>query len=104
MSDLIASPVLVGRDELLALADRRLHQAATGHGHLLLVSGEAGSGKTRLLGSIRRRAELADFSVLSAAAFPGDTDASGGVLLDLAGDLRRSVAIGTQAAGVTIAG
>jgi DNA-binding CsgD family transcriptional regulator len=103
VSDLITSPVLVGRDELLALADRRLHQAASGHGHLLLVSGEAGSGKTRLLGSISRRAELAQFTVLSAAAFPGDADASGGVLLDLAGDLRRSVAVGMQAAGGSIA-
>ena len=39
-------PVLIGRDDLLALADRRLAATATGAGELLLLSGEAGIGKT----------------------------------------------------------
>jgi DNA-binding CsgD family transcriptional regulator len=86
---LIASPVLVGRDDLLALADARLTATTGGSGGLLLVAGEAGIGKTRLLGAVGRRAELAGFAVLRAAAFPGDAESSGGVLLDLAGDLQR---------------
>jgi ATP/maltotriose-dependent transcriptional regulator MalT len=98
----LASPVLVGRDELLALADRRIEQSGAGRGHLLFLSGEAGGGKTRLLGSISRRAERSDFTVLRAAAFPGDAETSGGVLLDLAGDLRRSAGAGAQAIGVAI--
>ena len=102
MSEMLTSPVLVGRDDLLALAARRLDQAAAGRGHLLFLSGEAGSGKTRLLGSISRQAERADFLVLRAAAFPGDIDGSGGILLDLAGDLRRSAGAGAQAAGVAL--
>ncbi|NYJ08411.1 ATP-binding protein [Petropleomorpha daqingensis] len=86
---LVASPVLVGRDDLLALADARLAATAGGSGGLLLVAGEAGIGKTRLLGAIGRRAERSGFAVLRAAAFPGDAESSGGVLLDLAGDLQR---------------
>jgi DNA-binding CsgD family transcriptional regulator/tetratricopeptide (TPR) repeat protein len=79
----------VGRDDLLALADARLATTAAGSGGLLLVAGEAGIGKTRLLGAMGRRAERTGFAVLRAAAFPGDAESSGGVLLDLAGDLQR---------------
>jgi DNA-binding CsgD family transcriptional regulator len=94
-----ASPVLVGRDELLALADRRLAQAGTGRGHLLFLSGEAGIGKTRLLASIARRAERQAFDVVRGAAFHGDEESSGGVLLDLAGDLRRATEPAVQGVG-----
>jgi ATP/maltotriose-dependent transcriptional regulator MalT len=101
-ADGVASPVLVGRLDLLALAERRLESAAAGSGHLLLVSGEAGSGKTRLLASIAGRAEASEFAVLRAAAFPGDAEASGGVLLDLAGDLRRFPGTGPQTVGLAV--
>ncbi|GAA4346310.1 helix-turn-helix transcriptional regulator [Angustibacter luteus] len=101
--DVVASPVLVGRDELLALAGRRLEQAAAGHGHLLFVAGEAGIGKSRLLGSVSRSAERLGFSVLRATAFPGDQQDSGGVLLDLAGDLRRAGDDAARSAGAVLA-
>src|SRR6266508_1444724 len=35
-------PLLVGRDDLLDLADRRIAETLEGHGHLLLLAGEAG--------------------------------------------------------------
>ena len=98
----MASPVLVGRDHLLALADRRLAEAADGRGRLLLVSGEAGIGKTRLVASIGRRAARMGFTLLRAAAFPGDTEESGGVLLDLAGDLHRASDRELQSVGRSI--
>ncbi len=85
----LQSPVLVGRDELLALADRRLAEVSGGRGRLLLIAGEAGIGKSRLLESIGRRARRLSFGLLRAAAFPGDAEASGGLLLDLASDLRQ---------------
>jgi DNA-binding CsgD family transcriptional regulator len=83
----IQSPVLVGRDAFLTLMESRLADAAAGDGRVLFVAGEAGIGKTRLLGSITRRAQASSFGVARAAAFPGDVQSLGGLLLDLASDL-----------------
>jgi tetratricopeptide (TPR) repeat protein len=84
---LVQSPVLVGRDDFLALAARRLADAAAGGGQLLFVAGEAGIGKTRLLGAVARRAQANGFAVVRAAAFPGDVQSLAGLLLDLASNL-----------------
>ena len=73
-------PVLVGRDDLMALADRRLVTAARGSGQLLLLAGEAGIGKTRLLTQIIARAIDLGFSVHSAGAYPRDHELAGGLL------------------------
>jgi predicted ATPase len=83
----VQSPVLVGRDAYLALAGRRLADAASGAGQLLFVAGEAGIGKTRLLGAIAQQAGAQGFAVVRAAAFPGDGQSLAGLLLDLASDL-----------------
>lgn len=83
----IQSPVLIGRDAFLALIEGRLADAAAGSGQLLFVAGEAGIGKTRLLGVIARQAQLSGFAVARAAAFPGDAQSLAGLLLDLASDL-----------------
>ena len=64
-------PVLVGRDELLALTDRRWHSAQEGSGQLLLLAGEAGIGKTRLLGDLAGQID-GPGRVISAVAFPRD--------------------------------
>ena len=53
----VRCPLLVGRDDLLVLADRRLDDVAAGRGQFLLLAGEAGIGKTRLLAAIRTKAE-----------------------------------------------
>jgi ATP/maltotriose-dependent transcriptional regulator MalT len=79
--------VLVGRDSQLDLIERRLGDSAAGAGQLLFVAGEAGIGKTRLLGSAARRAQLSGFAVVRAAAFPGDVQSFAGLLLDLASSL-----------------
>ncbi len=83
------SPVPVGRDDLLALAGRRWTAAAAGGGHLLLLAGEAGIGKSRLLDDISRRISGAR-SQIDAAAFRRGSEIVGGVLLELAADLRRA--------------
>jgi DNA-binding CsgD family transcriptional regulator/tetratricopeptide (TPR) repeat protein len=83
----IQSPVLVGRDELLAECEQRLSQAAAGVGRLLFLAGEAGIGKTRLLGAIAQRASASGFAVVRAAAFPGDVQSVAGLLLELASGL-----------------
>ncbi|MFI1992197.1 ATP-binding protein [Actinoplanes sp. NPDC020271] len=83
----LSSPVLIGRTDLLTLADRRLTEAAQGRGELLLLAGEAGIGKTRLLREIARRAT--GFTVVGAAAAPGDAEVAAGLLTDLGAGLRR---------------
>jgi ATP/maltotriose-dependent transcriptional regulator MalT len=85
--DVVQSPVLVGRDSQLGLIEQRLAGAAAGAGRLLFVAGEAGIGKTRLLGSAARRAQRTGFAVVRAAAFPGDVQSFAGLLLDLASSL-----------------
>src|SRR3954469_22295077 len=77
-------PVLVGRDDLVALADRRMDAARAGRGHLLFLAGEAGIGKSRLLTEIRDRAEAQGVTVVTVAAYPRDTEIAGGLLADLA--------------------
>jgi len=53
----ISSPVLVGRAPELARLAAALERAATGAPATVLVAGEAGVGKTRLLAEHGRRAE-----------------------------------------------
>ena len=57
----VRCPLLIGRDDLLELADRRLDDVVAGHGQFLLLAGEAGIGKTRFLGAIVRKAEARGF-------------------------------------------
>src|SRR5262245_29218553 len=80
----LLSPLLVGRDDLLNLADRRISEAAAGQGHLLLLAGEAGIGKTRLLRGILRSAEAAGFRIAKADLAPGDSQLPLASVLDLA--------------------
>jgi DNA-binding CsgD family transcriptional regulator len=65
------SPVLVGRQAELATALRLLHGAARGEGSALLVTGEAGIGKSRLVAELTRRAPEASMTVLRGRAMAG---------------------------------
>jgi oligopeptide transport system substrate-binding protein len=47
--DVIVRPKLVGREQEMALLERRWQEAEAGRGKLVLISGEAGVGKTRLV-------------------------------------------------------
>lgn len=96
------SPVLVGRDELLALAERRLAAAREGAGHVLLLNGEAGVGKSRLLGAIERHGESAGFTVVRASAFPRDLELTGAIFDDLSRSLAQLTDPGHVAAAAAI--
>ena len=56
----LISPLLVGRDDLLELAGRRLDEAEGGRGQFLLVAGEAGIGKSRFVGAYQDLARSAN--------------------------------------------
>jgi len=48
---------LVGRDEELDLLQLRWHQAKAGEGRVVLISGEPGIGKSRLIAALSKRIE-----------------------------------------------
>ena len=81
--------LLVGRDDLLELADRRLEGAIAGRGQFLLLAGEAGIGKTRLLAAITSRAEARGFAAVAGAVAPQDYDVPAASFLDLARSMTR---------------
>ena len=77
-------PILVGRDDLLDLADRRLDEAAAGRGQFVLLAGEAGIGKSRLLDAIRRKARARGFVDANGSLAPQDQDVPAALILDFA--------------------
>jgi class 3 adenylate cyclase/tetratricopeptide (TPR) repeat protein len=64
MAQRISSPAFVGRVAELATFERLLEQAAAGRGGALMVAGEAGIGKSRLVAELETRARGSDALVL----------------------------------------
>jgi DNA-binding NarL/FixJ family response regulator len=91
----IQCPLLVGRDDLLQLVDRRLAEAASGRGHLLMLAGEAGIGKSRMLGATLRKATTSGFRVAKGDLSPHDRQVPLASLLDLARTMRQLPAFGS---------
>ena len=95
----LLSPIMVGRDELLDQADRRIADAAHSQGQFLLVAGEAGIGKTRFVTSLERKALATGFRTACGLVAPQDRDVPASSLLDLARNMRRDPAfadVGTE--------
>jgi DNA-binding CsgD family transcriptional regulator len=86
----VRCPLLIGRDELLDLADRRLDAVLGGRGHFLLVAGEAGIGKTRFLDAVVQKAEERGFSNMWGFLAPQDRDVPAASILDMARSMLRS--------------
>jgi predicted ATPase len=70
------SPVFVARERELALLDGYLDQALSGQGRVAFVTGEAGQGKTALVGEFARRAQAAHPDLIVAG---GDCNAHTGI-------------------------
>ncbi len=85
----VSCPLLIGRDEVLELADRRIDDVIAERGQFLLLAGQAGIGKTRLLGAIRRQAEARGFLAVQGAVAPQDRDVPAASILDLARTMTR---------------
>lgn len=90
----LLSPVIVGRDDLVSLAQRRLEEVRAGSGHFLLLSGEAGIGKSRLLGGVAQLAGERGFRVAKAEVAPQDHDVLAASFLDLGRAMRREPRFG----------
>src|SRR5207253_126067 len=75
----------------LALADRRIAEAAGGHGGLLLLAGEPGIGKSRLIRSIRQKATQAGFRTAQGDLLPHDSLHPLAAIQDMARAMKRDV-------------
>ena len=85
----VRCPLLIGRDDLLDLVDRRLDDVVAGHGQFLLLAGQAGIGKTRFLDAIYRKAEARGFIITGGAVAPQDHDVPAASILDMARSMLR---------------
>src|SRR4051812_48103401 len=85
----VSCPLLVGRDELLDLVDRRLDDVVAGRGQFLLLAGEAGIGKTRFLDAITRKAHARGLVSSGGALAPQDRDFPAASILDMARAMAR---------------
>lgn len=93
-------PIVVGRDEQLHLIRRLMLLAAAGKGQLLLVSGEAGIGKTRLVGAARVEAKEQGWRLAQGNFFEQDRSLPFGGLVDL---LRSDLAAGGRTKAAELA-
>jgi DNA-binding CsgD family transcriptional regulator len=66
------NPVTIGRDDLLRLIDGVLEDACNRVSRALLLTGEAGIGKTHLLRELSHRCKPLDLRVVTVRCSPGD--------------------------------
>jgi DNA-binding CsgD family transcriptional regulator len=79
----VVCPVLIGRIASLASFERVFEQVKSGQGHTILVSGEAGIGKSRLVAEVKTRVEQEQAHFLQGACFEQDRALPFAPLLDL---------------------
>ena len=81
---------LIGRDDELRELEQALARCSAGHGSVVLVSGEAGIGKTRLCDEISRAHRARGGTVSMGRAFPEDAEVAFGPLADTLRAARRA--------------
>jgi len=79
----LVCPLLLGREPQLAALDRMLAQAREGHGRTVLVGGEAGVGKSRLVAEVQVHAQHHSVVLLRGRCFEPDRVLPYAPLLDL---------------------
>lgn len=79
----IVCPIVVGRDAALDAVGRCLDRVRQGVGLTLLVTGEAGIGKSRLVGEARTRAHRLGFQILQGHCFEPDRSLPFAPVIDL---------------------
>ncbi len=78
---------LVGREDVIVVVRQRWAEAGEGSGRFLLLAGEAGIGKSRMLHEVAEA--LGGPSTVTTRAWPRDAEVPGAVLIDLARALRQ---------------
>src|SRR5579884_8431 len=86
----VITPILVGRTNQLATMHSLVEQAKQGAGRVVLVSGEAGIGKSRLKTETQAYASRQQFMLLQGNCFPTDLSCPYAPLLDLLRSLSAS--------------
>src|SRR6266487_2750157 len=79
----VVCPVLIDRVNDLATLQALIDQAKSGRGQVVLLSGEAGIGKSRLVAEAKTYATAQDFLLLQGQCFPTDRSCPYAPLLDL---------------------
>src|SRR5579863_692584 len=79
----IVCPVLIGRATDLTALHVLIDQTKQGEGHVALISGEAGIGKSRLVAEAKTYAATQGFLLLQGNCFPTDITYPYAPLLDL---------------------
>jgi DNA-binding CsgD family transcriptional regulator/tetratricopeptide (TPR) repeat protein len=79
----VVCPVLVGRANDVAVLDQLIDELATPRIQVLLISGDAGIGKSRLAGEAKSLASARDAALLQGSCFPQDQSSPFAPLLDL---------------------
>src|SRR5512141_1573958 len=79
----VICPILIGRDAPLSAGFNTLDRARSAHGSTLLVSGEAGIGKSRFLRALVEKAHSLGFVALQGACFEADRAHPYAPVLDL---------------------
>src|SRR5438270_980791 len=94
----ILCPKIIGRIPEFAALGLLVEQAKGGQGHIALIAGEAGIGKSRLVSELKALAAVKGFLVVQGACFPTDLTYPYAPLLDL---LRSLVASNPKASLTT---
>src|SRR5512133_4125961 len=68
----IVSPLMIGRESELDALEQALYKAQEGQGRCIIIAGEAGMGKSRLLNEVRQLAVRERFAVLQGHCFEQD--------------------------------
>ncbi len=76
-------PMIIGRTPEFAALRSLVEQAKEGQGHIALIAGEAGIGKSRLVSELKTTAVARGFLVVQGACFPTDLTYPYAPLLDL---------------------
>ena len=93
----IICPILIGRTPVLTNLHSLMDQVRGGQGQVVLLSGEAGIGKSRLVTEAKIYASAQGFLLLQGNCFPTDLSCPYAPLLDLL----RSVAASHLATAIT---